>query len=78
MCTDIERKSDVDAPYRELSILDEIGAQDVVSFDSKNSLVAGSVWGDMHRNKFLKSVRNPPRCLTPAENEIEEEKYDYQ
>ena len=29
----------------------------------------GSVWGDIFRNKYLASVRNPPNAMTPDENQ---------
>ena len=33
----------------------------------KSSQVANSVWGDIYRNKFLRSVRHAPREMTPNE-----------
>ena len=64
-CNASDRSSNVDATNRTLSVLDENEANEVITFLTQESRNAGSVWGDIYRNRFLKSVRNPPAALTP-------------
>ena len=49
--------------------MDEFEANEVILFLSKESQKAENVWGDIYRNKFLKSVKNPPSALTPNHGE---------
>ena len=62
------RSSNVDDSNRCLSVMEEHKAQEVIEFLTQESLAAGSVWGDIYRNRFLASVRNPPSGLTPEAN----------
>ena len=48
---DGERSSNVDVSNRTLSVLDESEVKEVDQFLTQESPVAGSVWGDIHRNK---------------------------
>ena len=64
-----DRSSNVDATNRTLSVMDEFEANEVILFLSKESHKAENVWGDIYRNKFLKSVNNPPSALTPNHGE---------
>jgi len=41
----------------------------VITFLTQEGHSAGSVWGDIYRNRFLASVRSPPVALTPDEND---------
>ena len=50
-------------------MLDETEINDVLNFFSKESKVADSVWGDIFRNKFLLSLKDAPKQLTPINNE---------
>lgn len=63
-----DRSSNIDATNHTLSVLDEFEAGQVVTFLAKEGRAAGSVWGDIYRNKFISSVRNPPAGLTPDDN----------
>ena len=49
--------------------MDESEAVEVLTFLKQESRAAGSVWGDIYRNRYLASVRNPPSALTPAPNQ---------
>jgi len=55
-----QRSSDIDNSMRTLSIMDELEAQEVLSFRKRDSVVADNVYGDIYRNRFLASVCNPP------------------
>lgn len=50
-------------------MLDESEAQEVLAFLTQENQAAGSVWGDVYRNRYLASVSNPPLALTPDENQ---------
>ena len=65
------RSSDIDNSNRPMSILDELEALQVYTSVKKDALMAGNVWGDIHRNTFLKHVRDPPQGLTPGESDGE-------
>lgn len=45
-----DRSSNVEESNRTLSVLDETEANEVGGFEPRDSLVAGSVWGDIYRN----------------------------
>ena len=49
--------------------MDESEASEVMAFLTQEARAAGSVWGDVYRNRFLASVRNPPSALTPDEGD---------
>ena len=49
--------------------MDETEAAEVIIFFNNESLEAGSVWGDIYRNRYLASARNPPAKLTPNNDE---------
>ena len=49
-----------------VSVLDEHEAHEVLDLIVKDSRAAGSVWGDIYRNRFLESLRDVPSSLTPA------------
>ena len=55
----------MDDEDRSLSILDEHEAKEVIQLLTKDAIVSGQIWGDIYRNSFLSSVRNPPIDLTP-------------
>ena len=40
-------------------------------FINKEGLVADHVWGDIYRNKFLNSIQNEPKELTPGKENAE-------
>ena len=61
-----QRSSNVDDTNRTLSILDEYEAQEILAFIANDSKWVNQVWGDIYRNKFLDTIRNPPRDLTPV------------
>mmetsp|Transcript_4496 Transcript_4496/g.5973 ORF Transcript_4496/g.5973 Transcript_4496/m.5973 type:complete len:98 (+) Transcript_4496:624-917(+) len=63
-----QRSSNIDDSNRTLSVLDELEAQEVLGFLTKESRVAGHVWGDIYRNKFLNSIRGAPEQLTPQDD----------
>ena len=48
-----QRSFNVDDSNRTLSIVDENEAQEVVAFLAHEGVVAGNVWGDIYRNKYL-------------------------
>ena len=54
------RSSNVDDSNHTPSVLDEFEAQEVLNFLTNSNRVAGNVWGDIYRNKFLDSIRNAP------------------
>ena len=58
----------IDDSNHTLSIFDESEASEVLNLLAKESLVAGSVWGDIYRNHFLNRVKNPPAALTPEKS----------
>lgn len=51
---------------RTLSVLDEQEAQIALTNLYKEAKQAGNVWADIERNKLLKSVKDPPKELTPG------------
>ena len=59
------RSSNVDRTNRTLSVLDENEADHIQVMMSKDAIKADNVWGDIHRNRFLTSLRDPPEHLTP-------------
>ena len=61
------RSSNVDDSNHTPSILDEFEAQEVLNFLTNSNRVAGNVWGDIYRNRFLDSIRNAPVQLTPQD-----------
>ena len=61
-----QRSVDVDSENHSLSVLDEYEAKEVLELIAQDSRVAGNVWGDIYRNRFLASFRDPPSSLTPA------------
>ena len=63
------RSSNIDDTNRTLSVLDETEINDVLKFFAKEAKVADSVWGDIFRNKFLLSLKDAPKQLTPSNNE---------
>lgn len=60
-----QRSENIDDSVRTLSVLDEPPAEQVMFNLPHRSSNANSVWGDIHRNYALNSVRNPPEELTP-------------
>ena len=61
------RSRDIDDSKFTLSVTEEHQAKQVISELYKSSQVANSVWGDIYRNKFLRSVKNAPEQMTPNE-----------
>ena len=49
-----------------MSVMDENEANQVMAFVTREANITGNVWGDMYRNTFLKSVKNPPNQLSRA------------
>jgi hypothetical protein len=60
-----QRSSNVDASNRSLSVMDEHEANEIFVLMTKDALIAENVWGDIHRNRFLATLRDPPKDLTP-------------
>ena len=52
-----------------MSVLDESEVNEMSVFWAQESKVANSVWGDIFRNQYLKTVRNAPPLITPGKNE---------
>ena len=46
-------------------MIDETEAAEIIQFINNESPEAGNVWGDIYRNRYLASARNPPTGLTP-------------
>lgn len=61
-----QRSFNFDDSNMTLSILDENEAQEVFAFLAHEGVVAGNVWGDIHRNRYLQSISNAPSSLTPV------------
>ena len=59
------RSSNVDASNRTLSVIEESEADQILVLMTKDAISAGNVWGDIHRNRFLSTLRDPPNHLTP-------------
>ena len=59
------RSSNVDATNRTLSVLDENEADQILVMMTKDAIKADNVWGDIHRNRYLTTLRDPPDHLTP-------------
>ena len=47
-----------------MSVMDENEANEVMAFVTHEANITGNVWGDIYRNTFLKSVKNPPNRLS--------------
>ena len=54
------RSVDVEDSARSLSVVDELPPNQVMFNLPNASLEGHSVWGDIYRNKALRSVSNPP------------------
>ena len=63
------RSSNVDASNRTLSVLDENEADQILVMMTKDAITADNVWGDIHRNRYLSTLRDPPDKLTPEYGE---------
>ena len=50
---------------RTLSVMEENQVQEILQLLYKKSFAAGNIEGDIYRNRFLSSLRNPPQMLTP-------------
>ena len=59
------RSSNVDASNRTLSVMEESEPGQVYVLMKKDAIIADNVWGDIYRNRFLASLRDPPDHLTP-------------
>jgi len=54
------RSSNVDSSNRTLSVVDELEAKEILHHFTQDAKVAGNVWGDIYRNKFLSTLRDAP------------------
>lgn len=63
------RSSNVDDSNRTLSVLDESEADQILVLMTKDAIQADNVWGDIHRNRYLSTLRDPPDHLTPEYGE---------
>ena len=63
------RSSNVDASNRDLSVMEESEADQILVLMTKEANSVGNVWGDIYRNKFLNTLRDPPDRLTPGYGE---------
>ena len=59
------RSSNVDASNRTLSVMEESEPAQIFVLMKKDAVIVGNVWGDIYRNRFLASLRDPPDHLTP-------------
>jgi len=59
------RSSNVDASNRTLSVMEESEPGQVYVLMKKDAIIADNVEGDIYRNRFLASLRDPPDHLTP-------------
>ena len=59
------RSSNVDASNRTLSVMEESEPGQVYVLMKKDAIISDNVEGDIYRNRFLASLRDPPDHLTP-------------